>query len=279
MSRQEQVQHHYENPLLLEAILEGLRTLGKDPDRLSPEDLSPVDEFHIRGRESTVDTALLAGFEEGSHVLDVGSGIGGPSRYLASKVGLRVTGVDLSPSYCGIARDLARRTGLAERVDYQQGDATALPFEDASFDGVWTQHASMNIEDKGALYRELARVVKPRGLVAIYDIHGLGDEPPHFPVPWARTPEISFLCSAEAIRGHLTSQGLEPVVWNDDSERAYSWFKERLAKAAALGPQPLGLHLLFGQDWPEMAKNITRNLEEARIGVVQTVWRRPSRKL
>ncbi|MCB8932641.1 MAG: methyltransferase domain-containing protein [Fimbriimonadaceae bacterium] len=274
MSHTEEIQHHYENPRLLESILEGLRASGKDPDHLAPEDLSAVDEFHIRGRESTTETAKLASFPKGSHVLDIGSGIGGPSRHLASQFGLRMTGIDLSPLYCDIATELARRTGLSDQVRYQQADATSLPFADETFDGTWTQHASMNIENKEALYREMARVVKRGGKVVLYDIYGKEGEP-HFPVPWARTPDISFLCSSDGIRAHLEKQGLVPIVWNDDSEQALEWFERRIASSAARGPDPVGLHQLFGPIWSEMAKNIVRNLKEKRIGVVQGVWTKP----
>lgn len=274
MSDSETIQRHYQHPHILETILEGLRALGKDPDHLAPSDLSPVDEFHIRGREATHETATLANFPRDAHILDIGSGIGGPSRHLASEFGLRITGLDLSPLYCEIAAELGRRTGLSDRVDYEQGDATRLPFADASFDGTWTQHASMNIEDKAALYREMARVVKPGGRVAIYDIHAVEDEP-HFPVPWARTPEISFLCRAETIRAHLAREGLSPIVWNDDTEQALAWFEERLATAQTQGPPPLGLHQLFGPIWADMAKNVVRNLHERRIGVLQAVFVKP----
>ena len=276
MSQQDAIRQHYGSSPLLQAIEEGLRALGKDPHALEPQDLSAVDEFHIRGRESTAETAALARFPTGSHVLDIGCGIGGPSRHLASAFGLRVTGLDLCASYCETARTLADRVGIADRVDYHEGDATALPFPDASFDGVWTQHASMNIEDKAALYFEMARVLRPGGTAALYDIHAKAGGPPHFPVPWARDASISYLCPAEEIRDRLTAQGLVERVWNDDSERALAWFRERLQTTREMGPQALGLHLLFGADWPAMAANIVRNLEEGRIGVVQTIWTKPA---
>lgn len=275
MSNEQALEHHYARPNLLQLILDGLRELGKDPDNLQPKDLSAVDEFHIRGWEATAETARLADLAPGSHVLDVGSGIGGPSRHLATAFGLRVAGVDLCAPYCEVATDLARRTGLSDRVAYHHGDATSLPFPDASFDASWTQHASMNIEDKPALYREMARVVKPGGRVVIYDIHGTDGPAPHFPVPWARVPELSFLCTADGIRAHLASQGLEPLEWRDDSAAASAWFLARMKDAAERGPQPLGLHVLLGPDWPAMAANIARNLDEGRIAVLQTVWKKP----
>lgn len=274
MTQKDAVTRHYANPSLLSAIDAGLRSLGKDPEALQPRDLSPVDEFHIRGRESTAETAALAQFPAGSHILDIGSGIGGPSRHLASEFGLRVTGVDLNPSYCEIASTLAKRVGLGDHVDYREGDATQLPFEDASFDGVWTQHASMNIEDKGAFYSELARVLRPGGIAAMYDIHAKPEGPVYHPVPWAREPSISFLCSSQEVRNHLAGNGLVEQVWNDDSERALVWFNGRLAHARENGLSPLGLHLLFGDDWAAMAANIARNMAENRIGVLQAILRK-----
>lgn len=179
---------HYGHPDLETAILETLIAAGKDIDRLRPEDLAPIDEFHIRGRKATQELARELRLEESMQVLDVGSGLGGASRYLALEFGCRVTGLDLTEEYCRVATMLARRLGLDSRVCYRHGNALAMPFEDASFDALWTQHAAMNIPDKTQLYREVWRVLKPGGALAIYDILAGAGGPLHFPVPWAREP-------------------------------------------------------------------------------------------
>lgn len=159
----ESVQAHYTRSGLGDLILAALERAGKNLNRLTPEDLAPIDEFHIRGRTATLELARAAKVDATKRVLDVGSGVGGTSRCLAREFGCRVTGIDLTEEYCSAAAMLSDRTGLGELVDYRHGDATSLPFPDASFDIVWTEHAAMNIPDKPRLYQEMYRVLKPGG--------------------------------------------------------------------------------------------------------------------
>src|SRR5207244_12400350 len=86
------VADHYKKRALGDAILAGLKAAGKDIERLTPDDLAPVDEFHSGGRNATIRLAQLAGITGSERVLDVGCGIGGPPRYLASTFGWPVTG-------------------------------------------------------------------------------------------------------------------------------------------------------------------------------------------
>src|SRR5512145_758400 len=123
ISQGEGVERHYGSDDLEEALLAGLAAAGKDIDRLAPEDLAPVDEFHVRGRLATVDLAALVAPDPGARVLDAGCGLGGASRYLAAKYGCRVAGLDLTRSYVRTAAMLAKRCGLAPRVSYCWGDA------------------------------------------------------------------------------------------------------------------------------------------------------------
>ncbi len=218
--------------------------------------------------------ARLAGVDAGGHVLDVGCGIGGPARHLAAAFGCRVTGLDLTEEYCRVAAMLAARTGLSGLVDYRHGDALAMPFADQSFDLVWTQHASMNIADKDGLLAEMHRVLKPGGRLALYDILAGPGGPPHFPVPWARAPEISFLDAPEALRARLEALGLDILAWRDVTEPVTGWARTMRAKVAEHGPPPLGLHVVMGPDWGEMFANVARNLEEGRIALIQAVARK-----
>ena len=156
----ERVARHYGQAGIAEAILAALAAAGKNVERLTPDDLAPVDEFHTRGRAATVDLAKLLHLESTHRVLDVGSGIGGPSRFLAHTYECTVVGLDLTPEFCVAARVLAERTGLADRVSYRQGNALDMPFEDESFDVVWSQNAAMNIAERDRLYREMRRVLR-----------------------------------------------------------------------------------------------------------------------
>ena len=267
----ESVQAHYTRSGLGGLILTALEQAGKDLNRLTPEDLAPIDEFHIRGRAATLELARAARVDSTKRVLDVGSGVGGTSRCLAREFGCRVTGIDLTDEYCRAAAMLSDRIGLAELVDYRQGDATNLPFPDASFDIVWTEHVAMNIPDKPKLYREMYRVLKPGGTLAIYDILAGPSGPVLFPVPWARTPDSSFLATPDEMRSLLEEAGFNVAAWSDTTDAARVWFVALAEKIRKEGAPPLGFHVLLGSDFSAMAQNQRRNLEEARIVLAQIV--------
>src|SRR5262249_27040557 len=171
MSRSPQaVAEHYTRRALGDVILAALKAAGKDVEHLSPDDLAPGDEFHSGGRKATVRLAQLAQIDGSNRVLDVGCGIGGPSRYLASNFGCQVTGLDFTAEFIALAAMLAQRTRLADKVSYRQGDALDLAFADASFDLVWSQNAAMNIADRDRLYGEMRRVLVAGGRLAIQEV-------------------------------------------------------------------------------------------------------------
>lgn len=267
----EAIQTHYTRSDLGNLILAALEKAGKDVNRLTPEDLAPVDEFHIRGRAATLELARAAGLDSTKRVLDVGSGVGGTSRCLANQFGCRVIGIDLTDEYCRAAAMLSARIGLTDLVDYRQGDATDLPFNDGAFDVVWTEHVAMNIPDKPRLYSEMHRVLKPGGTLAIYDILAGPSGPVLFPVPWARTPDTSFLVRPEELRTLLEEAGFTIADWSDTTEAARAWFVSLAEKIRKEGLPPLGFHVLLGADFQAMAQNQRRNLEEGRIVLAQVI--------
>jgi MPBQ/MSBQ methyltransferase len=266
-----QVEAHYTRGNLLGLMLDALRSAGLDPDHLDPEALAPLEEFHTLGREATVALAEAAGVVEGEEVLDVGCGVGGPARLLARAFGARVTGIDTTQEFCTTAVDLNARTGLSGRIDIEQGDALALPFPDAAFDVVWTQHVSMNIADKARFYQELRRVVRRGGRLAFFDIVAGPNQPLHFPVPWSETPALSFLVPAEEVRRLVEEAGFSVQRWEDTSAEAMSFFEQLTARTAGPGGLPaLGIHVLI-RDFATKAANARRNLAEDRIRLLRAV--------
>jgi ubiquinone/menaquinone biosynthesis C-methylase UbiE len=276
MEAREAVTRHYASGDDLEQrIVEQLRSAGLlEGQSLSSRDLAALDQFHVGGLDASDALARLCSLSSGMHVLDVGSGLGGPSRFLAATYGCRVTGIDVTESYCRIASLLAERTGLEHLVDYRHGDALHLRFADQTFDAAWTQHASMNIAEKADFYAEIARVVKVGGRFAVHDVVQSTGGPILFPVPWARSAALSHLLTPEETREAIVRSGFSLLVWNDVSEAAADWVSKVAAKHNPPDVPRLGLHLLLGQEFPQMAANLRRNLEEHRCGVVQAVFER-----
>jgi SAM-dependent methyltransferase len=267
---EEAIEQHYSRSGLIERILAALRDAGFDLGALSYTDLAPLDQFHTRGREATAELARLADLGSGMRVLDVGSGIGGPARLLAAEFGCHVAGIDLSAEFSETAARLTELVGLSDRVEFRPASALDLPFEDAAFDAVWTQHVSMNIAQKDRMYAEITRVLKPRGGVAIYDVAAGPNGPIHFPVPWATGAGTSFLLAPAEMRQKLEVAGLEVVHWQDGTAEATEWFRRALDRRVP-SPPPLGLHLLMGPEWPAMVANQARNLAENRVSMVKAI--------
>jgi SAM-dependent methyltransferase len=262
---------HYGQRNLGESILAALRRMGKDVNALTPEDLAPVDAFHVRGRAATEELLRACALGPEHHVLDVGCGLGGTARHLALHSGCRVTGLDLTPEYVQAAQMLTARLKLSEQVEFRLGSALAMPFEDASFDAVWSEHAQMNIADKPTLYGEIHRVLKRGGRFAFHDIlAGPGGEP-HYPVPWAREAAQSALIGPAEFRRLLTGLGFDVKLWEDKTVVGREWFRQRVAAMREKGPPPLGFHTLIGSIAPATLENNLRNLDEHRIVLLQGV--------
>ncbi len=261
------VADHYTVGNLGENIHNGLKAMGADMDHLTIKDLSMVDEFHIGGRAATdylISQMNLTGEE---HVLDVGSGIGGVARVIASQSGCRVSGIDLTPEYVTVAKDLTALTRLEDKVDFQVASALDMPFNDGTFDAAVTIHVAMNIEDRAGLYNEIARVLKKGGTLCIYDVMKKNDEPLDFPVPWAQTQASSYLLSPEEVTTHLQNAGFDVIAVDDRTAFAYAFFEKTMA-AATGAPSPLGVHLVMGADAKQNIANLRANMDKGRVAPV-----------
>jgi SAM-dependent methyltransferase len=260
----ERVSSHYGWPGLMDAIENEIRRHGIEPEDVTVAQLAPVDNYHAFRLAGTVALATAAGIAAAQRVLDVGGGIGGPARQLAIRFGCNVTVVDLTPEYCAVGEKLTAWTHLTDQVSFVHASALDMPFDDASFDVVWTQHASMNISDKDSLYREVARVVRPGGRFAFFDILAGPNQPIHFPVPWAADPSFSFLLPPDRTRALIVREGFRETTWLTGAD-----LEAELDRGDQGGPvdgEPvLDSSLLNGPDSAAMGENVGRNLKEGRI--------------
>ena len=269
--------HSYYSPNdLYNKIIEGLNKLGKDLSKITLDDLQPVDEFHIRGDVATKELIKLSGFTPDMHILDVGCGIGGSTRRLAHETGCCVTGIDLSDEYIDTAQRLTQLLNMQERVKFHATSALALPFDDNSFDGVWSLQMNMNVEDKLSWLKETYRVLKPGGRAVLYEVCGGKNSPPYFPVPWAQDSSMSFLVPPESFRAVITAAGFDITVWNDKTDLAQKAFANAKEPVGEPNLPVLGVYLLVGNDIQTKAYNLHRNLDDERVSLIETVAVKPN---
>lgn len=266
------VARHYGKGGLLERMLAALQQAGKDMDRLTIDDLAPIDEFHSRRRTATAELGALLAPVATDRAIDIGSGVGGPSRYLAATYGCRVSGVDLTQEFVDTATALTGLVGLSDRVDFRQGSALDLPFPDASFDLAWSQNVAMNIQDRPRYYAEMHRVLKPGGRLAIQDVTQGPGGPIDFPVMWADRADISFLRTQEDTRTMLETAGFSIQHWIDNTDIARAEAAaERARMTGTEGPPILGIHVVVGPSFREKMRNAGKAQQEDRLRLLNAV--------
>ncbi|MBS1270507.1 MAG: Sarcosine/dimethylglycine N-methyltransferase [Gammaproteobacteria bacterium] len=272
MFKENTISKHYTHGSLLDSIRAGIERLGKTPDTVGVEDLGPVDEFHIGGREASESFLDRLQLSPDDHVLDVGCGIGGTSRFVAYRYGSRVTGIDLTSEYIETGRVMCSWLGLEHLVVLEQGSAGAMPYSDGTFNTAYMMHVGMNIADKHLLTSELYRVLKTGARLAVYDVMRVGGGELTFPVPWASTAQTSFVATPGEYRNALELSGFRVVAERNRRDFALNFFARLQAKAAtADSPPPLGLHIFMGNTAPLKIKNMIENISENRVAPVEII--------
>lgn len=266
MSETEAIEAYWSRAGLGRAILDALAASGKNLHALTIDDLAPSDQFHGGGKGATVRLARLAKLQPGARVLDVGGGLGGPARTLAVEFGCCVTSIDLTATYVHAAEMLTARLGLGDRVTHHIANALALPFEDASFDVVWTQNSGMNIADKAALYAGFHRVLRPGGLLATQEPMAGPVEPTIFPLMWARDAGSSFLRRPPEMLALIEAAGFTASAWDDVTTET--------AGSSAPVPAHSIQRIVMGETLDEIIRAGHRNREEGRLVMVQAVFNR-----
>jgi ubiquinone/menaquinone biosynthesis C-methylase UbiE len=268
VSSEAKVAGHYTRGGLEETILQAVARMGLDPDRLKAMDLAPADEFHVGGLDATRELAAQMELAPGMHILDVGSGIGGPARYFASEHQCKVTGVDLTEEFVNVARSLTMRTKLDHLAEFAQASALDLKFNPKSFDRAYMIHVGMNIADKAGVFREVRRVLKTGGKFAIFDFVRTGDAPISYPVPWASSEETSFVVDKGSYREALEKAGFRVEQERVRTAFAIEFTERAIAHATQNGQPALALHLLMGDLARVMIKNVLAMMKQ---GVLEPV--------
>lgn len=269
-----QVEEHYGFGDILEKIMAGLDLAGKDVNSLTVDDLAPIDEFHTRGHESTLEVADMAKLTASGRVIDVGCGLGGTARQLAGEYGCSVIGIDLTEEYVSVGQELTKMARLDDKVELRQGSALDISSDDGTFDVAWTEHVQMNIADKARFYGEMARVLKPGGRLLLHDIfQGTGDAP-HYPLPWVEDESISSLATEADARATIEGVGLNIEEWHTKVEESVAFFKHVAVRIAEEGPPPIGIHLLMGDNAEVKLQNYVRNMNEQRLSVAMGIGRK-----
>jgi len=275
MHTEGEISTHYSRGDLLSRLNAALLDDGVDPDRPSIEALAPYDQFHGRGLEATLEVAGLVQAGAADRLLDIGSGIGGPARWFAQRFGCHVTGIDLTPEFCDVARHLTRLLGLADKVSFTVGDAVAMPFADAGFDGAYSMNVSMNIADKGAFYREIYRVLKPGAWLVLSEVaQGEGGEL-DYPTPWASSARTSFLTTPQETQRGLQGAGFDVLRLHStlDEARAYG-ARSRAMVERGEKPPHRAVMLIHADLAARAIANTARGIHEGRIIPIKVLCRK-----
>ena len=256
-------------------IVSALEKMSKPLEGLTVEDLAPVDHFHARGFPATVELSDRLPIKAGQHILDIGCGLGGPARYIASRFRCNVSGLDITESFVEAANKLTTLLRMELQVKIEHGDGQRLPYPDSHFDGAYTQHVTMNVADRPRFFAEAYRVLKPGAFFALTE-HGLGAKGhPHYPVPWSADGSGAYLVTPSETRAFLEKTGFEDIVVEDTGAKYVAGYKTVIEKAEKGALPPLGTHILMGETALQKTRNAARNVEEGRTHPVQLICRRP----
>jgi SAM-dependent methyltransferase len=255
-------------------IIAALEKSSKSLDDLSVEELAPLDHFHARGFQATVELADRLPMRPDDRVLDIGCGLGGPARYFAQRFGCHVTGIDLTQPFVDAGNKLTALLGMQDRVTMEQGDGQQLPYSDEAFDGAYTQHVTMNVAARARFLAEASRVLKPRACFALTE-HGLGPKgEPHYPVPWSGDGSGSYLAAPSETRALLEAAGFDDIVIEDTGPKYLAAYRVVIEKAERGALPPLGYHIFLGVGVLEKLRNAARNIEEGRTQPIMAICRK-----
>ena len=219
-----------------------LAALGIGPDAaLRVDQLTPFDQYHYFGTDAVDEAFEVLQLQPGSRVLDVGSGIGGPARYIAAKTGVHVTALELQPDLHEVALELTARCGLSSRVKHVCGnilDGTAAD----SYDAIISFLCFLHIPDRAKLFEACRAALKPGGVMYIEDF----GKSRSLSADEAMALSVKVQCAALPDRAeyetHLVSAGFPDVSMNDVTDAWKDFTASRLAVFRTARPRNIEVH-------------------------------------
>lgn len=306
MSYNQSVAQHYHHGNLLNAIEASLPSIGKTRHTVNIDNLAAVDEFHIGGQAATQHLLNQLPFNSHSKLLDIGCGLGGAARYIATHCGSQITGIDLTQEYVQTGNELCKWVNLSHLITLQHGSALTLPYANNAFNGAYMLHVGMNIANKQQLFNEVYRVLSPNSTFAIYDImlnEGLNDRindslndeqsalsysSPYsmaYPVPWATNENTSKLNTPQQYQQALTQAGFTINSVNNRHRFALTFFQKQaevknskasIKPATSNASIPLSLHTLMKKTTSCKINNMIANINNQLISPVEIIVTKPS---
>ncbi len=264
---------HYQKQNLDDHIRKALATVINENKSFDPNIIAAVDQFHIGGLKATKDMLALANFSANDKILDIGCGIGGPARNIAKNCDTHVIGLDLSFDYCQAAHLISTQLNMSKQTQFVQANAIHLPFADNSFSGIWTQHVTMNIEDKHQLFKEFSRLLKPSGKLVMYEVSGQDNvtKPIKYPLPWSVDGRYSFIQDSQSYRSQIEDLEMHIDHFENVTAAALNSVTRLLSMLQQNKLQKPNLSILLGDNYQAMMINLAQSLKDQSLYVYQIV--------
>jgi len=267
------IEKQYSSPGLFEKIAEQLEQRGTDLNNLRQDDISGIDIFSVPGAVISEELASEL-FLKNTTILDVGCGIGGVSRMLAGRFHCQVTGIDLCQDFVTTAKQMSALTGLEKKTVFLLADALNLPFEDNTFDIVWSQQVQINIKDKALFFSEIKRVLNEQGTFVYYDIFRKLKTAPSFPLPWADNPSFSFLETTRYVDDLLRETGFVKLLSTDQTTKAHDYLRQLTENKKKPGRILSGLQLMTGSSFVKKTNNLLKGIQQDKIEFQSGIYRK-----
>ncbi|SEO34226.1 Methyltransferase domain-containing protein [Pseudorhodobacter antarcticus] len=210
------VQEHYGATDIVARILAAVPWSHDDGAALTARQVFPFDQLHGRELLATQEHAARLNPTKEEHLLDIGSGVGGPARYFASTFGCRITGIDLTPDFILAAKEISTLCNLGDLLSFVEANAAKLPFAADTFDHAYSFYVGMNLADKSAVLSECFRVLKPGGRLLWTEVTEAAGNP-HYPLPWSRSVEGSHVQTREILIDVFATVGFEVLSVEDET--------------------------------------------------------------